>query len=82
MTASADGTGKVYNVHTGEQIASLLGRALFFKFCLGHKGEISKVSFNPSGNKIITGSADNTARVLYHYLIELIALRLVNWSRS
>lgn len=53
MTASADGTGKVYNVHTGECIAELLG----------HQGEISKVSFNPSGNKIITGSADNTARI-------------------
>jgi dynein assembly factor with WDR repeat domains 1 len=25
VTASADGTGKIYNVHSGEQIASLLG---------------------------------------------------------
>lgn len=33
MTASADGTGRLYNVHTGACIAELLG----------HKGEISKV---------------------------------------
>lgn len=36
---------------------------------MGHKGEISKVAFNPSGNKIITASADNTARILYLYSI-------------
>lgn len=35
---------------------------------MGHKGEISKVAFNPSGNKIITASADNTARILYFYI--------------
>lgn len=40
MTASADSTGRVYNVHTGECIAELIG----------HSGEISKISFNPSGN--------------------------------
>lgn len=32
VTVSADGTGRVYNVHTGECISQLLG----------HKGEISK----------------------------------------
>lgn len=52
-TASADGTGRVYNVSTATCIAELLG----------HTGEISKVSFNPSGNMIITGSADHTARL-------------------
>jgi len=30
---------------------------------IGHTGEISKVSFNPQGTKIITASADCTARV-------------------
>jgi len=28
-----------------------------------HSGEISKVSFNPSGTKILTGSSDKTARI-------------------
>lgn len=53
-TVSADSTGRIYNVHTGSCIAQLLG----------HKGEVSKVAFNPSGNKIITASADHTARIL------------------
>merc|ERR1711924_550949 len=29
----------------------------------GHQGEISKVGFNPPGNKIITASSDRTCRV-------------------
>ncbi len=29
----------------------------------GHEGEISKVSFNPQGTKIITAGADKTARI-------------------
>ena len=29
----------------------------------GHEGEISKVSFNPQGSKIITASVDRTARI-------------------
>ena len=30
---------------------------------IGHEGEISKVSFNPQGTKIITAGADSTARI-------------------
>ena len=30
---------------------------------IGHEGEISKVSFSPQGNKIITASSDRTCRV-------------------
>ena len=30
---------------------------------IGHEGEISKVGFNPPGNKIITASSDRTCRV-------------------
>ena len=37
VTASADGTGRVYNVNTGACIGILTG----------HEGEISKVAFNP-----------------------------------
>lgn len=32
-------------------------------YCSGHEGEISKISFNPQGTKIITAGADNTARI-------------------
>ena len=34
-----------------------------FKYFLGHEGEISKISFNPQGTKIITAGADSTARI-------------------
>jgi len=37
VTASADGTARVYNVNTAACIGILTG----------HEGEISKVSFNP-----------------------------------
>mmetsp|Transcript_61884 Transcript_61884/g.195560 ORF Transcript_61884/g.195560 Transcript_61884/m.195560 type:complete len:85 (+) Transcript_61884:1293-1547(+) len=30
---------------------------------VGHDGEISKVSFNPQGSKIITASSDKTCRI-------------------
>jgi len=39
---------------------------IWFLFCfiiLGHDGEISKVSFNPQGTKIITAGLDCTARI-------------------
>ena len=53
VTASADGTARVYNTLTGACQAILIG----------HEGEISKVSFNPQGTKIITASSDRTCRV-------------------
>eukprot|EP01030_Chromulinospumella_sphaerica_P031105 gene31105-31700_t len=29
----------------------------------GHEGEISKVTFNPQGSRILTASSDNTSRI-------------------
>ena len=52
VTASADGTARVYNTQTGACQAILIG----------HEGEISKVCFNPQGTKILTASSDKTAR--------------------
>merc|ERR1712224_159646 len=53
VTASADGTARVYNTVSGACQAILIG----------HEGEISKVSFNPQGSKIITASSDRTCRI-------------------
>ena len=47
VTASADGTSRVYNTQTGACQAILIG----------HEGEISKVCFNPQGTKILTASS-------------------------
>ena len=44
---------RVYNVFTGACVALLQG----------HENEISKISFNPQGNKIITASSDKTCRI-------------------
>ncbi|CAM9437177.1 unnamed protein product, partial [Discosporangium mesarthrocarpum] len=62
VTASADGTSRVFNTINGACQAILMG----------HDGEISKapfafhisqVCFNPQGTRILTASSDKTARL-------------------
>lgn len=53
VSASADGTARVYNTMTGACLHSLVG----------HEGEISKTSFNPQGTRVITASSDKTCRI-------------------
>ena len=45
-TASADGTGRIWDVRTGMLVASLVG----------HKGIVDAVAFSPDGNFVVTGS--------------------------
>ena len=52
VSASADGTARVYNSMTGVCTHTLIG----------HEGEISKVSFNPQGTRVLTASSDKTCR--------------------
>ena len=47
------GTARLYNSTTHNCIAKLVG----------HKGEISKVTFNPQGSRLLTASSDKTARL-------------------
>ena len=53
VSASADGTSRVFNTMTGACQAILVG----------HEGEISKVCFNPQGSRILTASSDKTGRL-------------------
>lgn len=53
VTASADGTSRIYNTMTGACQAILIG----------HEAEISKVCFNPQGSKVLTASSDKVARL-------------------
>ncbi len=53
VTASADGTSRIFNTMTGACQSILIG----------HEGEISKVAFNPQGARILTASSDKTARL-------------------
>jgi WD40 repeat protein len=52
-TASADGTGRIWNTQTGAPDASIVG----------HKGIVRSVAFSPDGNLVVTGSDDRTAKV-------------------
>lgn len=53
VTASSDGTAKVWNARSGE-----LRRTL-----VGHAGRVLDVDVNPSGNTILTAGDDSTARL-------------------
>ena len=53
VSASADGTARVYSTRTGACLHTYVG----------HDGEISKVSFNPQGTSVITASSDKTCRI-------------------
>ena len=53
LTASADGTAKVWNAQTGALLASLNG----------HKKEVASALFDSSGELIVTASADSTVKV-------------------
>jgi WD40 repeat protein len=52
-TASGDGTVRLWDVKTGEQV---------FNFT-GHTGDVRAVAFSPDSRKLLTGSDDNTARL-------------------
>jgi WD40 repeat protein len=53
VTASADGTARVWDASTDKRIAQLSG----------HQGAISSAAFSPDGQQVVTASADGTARV-------------------
>ena len=53
VTASFDGTARIYNAATGAEIVALEG----------HKGPVMSVAFSPDGARVVTASEDKTARV-------------------
>src|SRR5260370_21528049 len=52
VTASADHTARIWDTHTGRQVASLR-----------HDDDVLMAEFSPDGAFVTTGSEDNTARV-------------------
>lgn len=53
LTASLDGTARVWNVNTGQQTAELSG----------HTQRVNRAVFSPDGTRIVTASNDGTARL-------------------
>jgi WD40 repeat protein len=53
VTASADGTARIWNAETGKKVRSLQG----------HGGVLNSAAFSPDGTLVVTASADGTARI-------------------
>jgi WD40 repeat protein len=53
VTASADGTARIWNAATGEEIAVLRG----------HEHAVNSAAFSRDGSRIVTASIDKTARI-------------------
>ncbi len=53
VTASDDGTTRVWNAADGQLIAELKG----------HTGDVNSAAFSPDGTRLVTASRDQTARV-------------------
>jgi len=53
VTASSDGTARLWNTESGQLMANLRG----------HTGKVSVARFSPVGERIVTASKDKTARV-------------------
>lgn len=52
-TASGDGSARIWNAVTGQEIAVLRG----------HTGSVGSAVFSPDGSRLVTASSDETARV-------------------
>jgi WD40 repeat protein/serine/threonine protein kinase/class 3 adenylate cyclase len=52
-TAGNDGTARIWDATTGEQLLVLAG----------HAGGVASVAFDPDGTRLLTGGGDGTARV-------------------
>lgn len=63
LTASADGTARVWEARTGKELAVLRG----------HTQAVFDAAFCPDGRRIVTASADSTARVWAADTFRLIA---------
>ncbi|ELK17137.1 WD repeat-containing protein 69 [Pteropus alecto] len=62
-TGSMDTTAKLWDIQNGEEVFTLTVHTTISALLQGHSAEIISLSFNTSGNRIITGSFDHTVTV-------------------
>ena len=53
VTASGDGTARIWDAESGAQLATLRG----------HEGCVNSAAFSPDGERVVTASDDGTARI-------------------
>ena len=53
MTASRDGTARIWDAASAKEMAVLRG----------HEGRVNSAAFRPDGSRIVPASGDNTARI-------------------
>jgi WD40 repeat protein len=68
MTASKDGTARVWNAATGQVIAKLEG----------HSAVVFSAAFSPDGQRIVTAGGDGVALIFKIVTLDDIARLLVS----
>jgi WD40 repeat protein len=72
VTASYDGTARVWDAATGKVLAVLRG----------HAGEVTSAQFSLDGKKVVTAGVDGKARLYLVYLDDLITLAEARITRE
>ena len=71
-TASDDGTTKIWDAATGQELLVLSG----------HDGEVHAVAFSPDGTRLTTGGVDGTVRIYLLKVEDLVALAHSRLTRT
>lgn len=66
-TGSMDNSSRLWDVETGDCLHTLLG----------HSAEIVSLDFDTHGQRIITGSFDNTVKVSNFYSVNIVYILIV-----
>ena len=72
VTASPDGTARLWDAGSGEPLAVLRG----------HEDVVTSAVFSPDGRQVVTASVDGTARIFLVNFDDLIALARQSVTRQ
>ncbi|MGB7085539.1 MAG: hypothetical protein WBD47_08295, partial [Phormidesmis sp.] len=70
-TASGDGTARVWDSQSGQEIAKL-----------NHDSSVNAVSFSPDGRTVATASADGTAQIRYVFTQDVLTQACARLTRN